>query len=192
MSGKTFFIGVATVTVGGILSAIFKEYLIIQVIPFIISYHIPLWVILILTIVFTIIYFIGIKKFSPLKKVDLTELDFSFENYTTDKIFSIIWEWKWDENDIKDLIPICPNCLYELELKSLWQTLDKINEDVYDEVFFPVKDSAIPYCTHAICKKCDFSILYREYESETRKNVKKEIKRKKRTGDYLKAIEKHG
>ncbi len=64
----------------------------------------------------------------------------------------VLWEWKGIKT-IRDLIPICPKCLYELDIKMLGSKMG-IDKDKEGHTIVTLPSFTVGYS----CSKCSFSI----------------------------------
>jgi hypothetical protein len=119
---------------------------------------IPIWglILIALPTIFFIVIFIIILISKPPPRL------ISWQDYKMDNIDGIKWVWSWYRNDVSDLIALCPVCMCELESK---QHPYKLGTDLY-------------------CQKCDKYIDLNTSMNEFKEKVKKEIRRRVRTGEY--------
>lgn len=92
-----------------------------------------------------------------------------WDDYKQDNFFGVRWHWHWGSygNGIQSLFPLCPNCMYELsEIESVY-----------------MRES-----TGLQCEKCGFCKDFSINISDLLERVKKEIRRKIRTGEYMKTL----
>ena len=119
-----WFIGITVTTICSALAESFSRFKILTAIIklfiniknlifkfFSASISIPLWLfilILLVSVVFIVLILLSLlggKETSP-----------NFLNYIEDRLFGIVWRWKWEYNrfskkcSIEDLFPFCPNC----------------------------------------------------------------------------------
>jgi len=201
MSGKkTFFIGVSTVAIGGILATIFYD-LIQSSTPYItnfLTYGVPLWIMISFLILVSVgYYFYKINYGFHVSDTDDVALDsnsnndskeeITYKDYKTDIVDSVKWEWIWDGKNIMYLKPLCPDCSYELKLMRTTITeLDFKNIDVVNGTRKDAYSVAYAFC------KCGFSCAWYNHPNDVKNNTIKEIERRVRTGDFKKAIGKYG
>ncbi|MCP4726169.1 MAG: hypothetical protein GY863_14090 [bacterium] len=143
------------------------------------SILIPIWILLSLIL---ISLFSIIKLFKTIIKVLNTP---EWSEYTTDILFGLKWVWRWSNDNIVSLKPLCPNCLFEFDMersqKDNWEGLS------------------------LVCGRCSKTIEYERDSFLLSKgwsgnliidpnlffdNVEKEIMRKINTKEYKKSLTK--
>jgi len=142
------FIGITATAIGSVLAESFSKFKILTAILklfiniknlifkfFSASISIPLWLfilILLISVVFIVLILLSLlggKETSP-----------NFLNYIEDRLFGIVWRWRWkfDKYDknywIDDLIPFCPQCECQL-FSSLPNIFDCPNCDFTSDVY---------------------------------------------------------
>ena len=100
--------------------------------------------------------------------------------YGSDQIAGIRWEWTWGKRGVENLTPFCPRCSCQLDLKA---------EDTgyHPLVVYHDGGPPKPRFTDILCSSCGFSTRLEPEPGRFRKEVKREIERRKRTGANKKA-----
>jgi len=95
-----------------------------------------------------------------------------YYKYITDTLKGLKWQWRWSNYKIYNLVPLCPNCQYQLTIK---RTRDPYSQEEFAE---------------CICEHCgfikNFKLSYTYLESQ----IEREIQLKIRNNEYLKVIDK--
>ena len=101
--------------------------------------------------------------------VQETESEDDHKTYTKDRIFGSDWQWDWQyDGAIINLVPLCPNCSYQPDLERY-----KYGSLHAEKIGLKIE-----------CKKCGFERGWQDNPKNVLKEVRKEIQRRVRTGEY--------
>lgn len=103
-------------------------------------------------------------------------------DYTADKIFGVLWEWRWDRFSPDKFIPICPECGLTLEISGAYPLPPEDEEEKHTTV--PAPKLGPPVGSQTECEKCAFEKEWDMKPDELRKRVKKEIVRRLRSDEW--------
>lgn len=135
------------------------------------SYTLPVWLLLIISILALVSIINFLLLFTNNKKAEYTK-------YVKDSIYDATWRWKWKKDDIVDIQCYCPKC-------------DSIL--VYDESSCHTKYTEVTK-TDFICEKCNSQIVTSIHGGNKKyaiNAVKREIQRRIRTQEYKTTINKN-
>lgn len=136
------------------------------------TYQFPLWIILIVLSLYTVI-----KKFT--KKINVENVKQSIEtHYRKDIIDEILWIFEWFQDfdgkiklSVESPHPICPECMNDLVLSNT-------SSDGYRS----------PYPTSFVCENCGFLKQFGNSHSDYQEKIRREIVRRVRTGEWRNSL----
>jgi hypothetical protein len=100
------------------------------------------------------------------------------KDFTSARIKGIDWTWEWKDDEVYGLISLCPECSMQIYPSDVTERI----EGAPASVSYP--DTIRTVGAEVECDGCSFSHEWEKGSRDLRTFVRKEIKRRARTGEY--------